>query len=324
MTSTSVGSSCKCGAWPQFFMSRVSQRPETPREIVLSCVRVLVLVVFALQRQQRHADARQPRPGVERLETGRQPGVVPHPERPVHVVAVIPLQAGPQIGAEERVARLPAARDGPRFADDMGANRHHAAQQRRLRSGELQCDGAAVAVSDEQTTVGRQPRRAPAAGPGRPRSAGSAGLAVQATHWIAHSRFDRRRNHEGRCACTTPPESCATARRTRALRGEIRTSARRGRPRWARLVRASGRAAGDRAVRGRRRRVGSRSSGWPAGHADARRVVDESAWRQSAGFDGERVEADRVGLGWPRAQASPHVQADVMVTAPAATNRAPG
>jgi hypothetical protein len=35
----------------------------------------------------------------------------------------------------------------------MSANRHHATQQRRLRGGELQRDGAAVAVADEQAAV---------------------------------------------------------------------------------------------------------------------------------------------------------------------------
>jgi hypothetical protein len=54
-----------------------------------------VLVVLALQRQHRHANPRQPSAGVERFEAGRQPGVVPDPERPVDVVAVIARQARP-------------------------------------------------------------------------------------------------------------------------------------------------------------------------------------------------------------------------------------
>ena len=92
--------------------------------------------------------------GVERLEPGRQPGIVPEPERPVHVVAVIAWPGAPADRVvQESVAREPDAGHGARLADDVRADGDHASQQRRLRGGELQRDGAAVAVADQQAAV---------------------------------------------------------------------------------------------------------------------------------------------------------------------------
>ncbi len=116
-----------------------------------------VLVMFALQRQDRHAHAGQADGGIHRLEARGQPGVVPQPERLVHIAAVIALETRAQVTGYERVTRMPDAGHGALLVHHVGTDRDDAAQHRRLVRRIVERHGTAVAVADQQ--AGADPGR---------------------------------------------------------------------------------------------------------------------------------------------------------------------
>ena len=223
--SVSSGAS-RCGAW------RASSTDADDRAADAALDRVdlrqrPVLVVLALDQQRRRRHAGQHVLDVPGAELGREPDVVPQPERALGV-AVVARHPLAEVGGRERLARLVDARHRDVLDEHVRGEQDQPAH--RVARGVDERDRAAVAVADEHRAARC---RRPARSSGRTSSASSCmkrGVAVLARHVglpVAGARVEQRA--AARRRRQPPPGSRATARPSRDPRAGTRARARRPR-----------------------------------------------------------------------------------------------